>query len=321
MVKIHTVIDPETCQSLWESLWPKECLFDLWPVRNAFRLHYPHRPQFLVAEESGKAAGLLALSWIEEKQYYGHFPGELWQGKTWLEQNKIPAADPAVAEALLAHVPGAMHLRYLRRDALPESQAEAPVDETGYLFMPPQYDYSYEKYLEGFSGKSRKKLRREFAPLEAQGISYRLNCIADVKTLFQLNLLSFGDRSYFHDTRFLNAFESLVAWLEAQGMLRVTTVLIGGRVAAVDIGAVWNSAYTVLAGGTDPDFPGVAKLINFQHLEWACRERFEVVDFLCGDFGWKERFHLTPRPLYKLETSSALIRKGHQDAAHAAHAL
>jgi len=281
-------------------------------------LHYQHLPTFLVAEENGKTAGLLALSWIEENQYSGHFPGGLWQGKTWLEQNKIPAADPSIAEALLASVPGSMHLRYLLRDSLPVVQADATVDETGYLFLPSQYDYSFEKYLAALSGKSRKKLRHELAPLEAQGISHRFNCIADVEKLFQMNLLSFGDKSYFHDRRFLNAFEELAAWLEAQGMLRVTTVLIGGRVAAIDIGAVWNSSYTVLAGGTDPDFPGVAKIINFQHLQWACRERFKVVDFLCGDFGWKERFRLTPRPLYKLDTLQPFIYKDHQNVTHVA---
>jgi hypothetical protein len=26
--------------------------------------------------------------------------------------------------------------------------------------------------------------------------------------------------------------------------------------------------------------------------------RFEQIDFLCGDFGWKERFHLEPRQLF-----------------------
>jgi CelD/BcsL family acetyltransferase involved in cellulose biosynthesis len=68
----------------------------------------------------------------------------------------------------------------------------------------------------------------------------------------------------------------------------------------VDIGAIWNQTYTVLAGGTHSDFPGVAKLINFHHIEWACRQRFKEVDFLCGEFNWKNRFHLTARPLYRI---------------------
>jgi CelD/BcsL family acetyltransferase involved in cellulose biosynthesis len=84
-------------------------------------------------------------------------------------------------------------------------------------------------------------------------------------------------------------------------MLRVTTLLIGGEVAAIDMGAVWRNTYAVLAGGTRSEFPGVAKLINLHHLEWSCRQRFSYVDFLCGDFNWKNRFHLTPRPLYQMK--------------------
>jgi CelD/BcsL family acetyltransferase involved in cellulose biosynthesis len=91
-------------------------------------------------------------------------------------------------------------------------------------------------------------------------------------------------------------------------------VLVGGKVAAVDIGAVWGSTYTVLAGGTQPDFPGIAKLINLHHIEWACNQNFMEVDFLCGDFNWKNRFHLTPRPLY--EIMKLTVPAGWQDAAY-----
>ena len=66
------------------------------------------------------------------------------------------------------------------------------------------------------------------------------------------------------------------------------------------MGALWKGTYTVLAGGTDADFPGVAKLINLHHVEWACLQRLTMVDFLCGNFNWKEGFHLTPRRLYQI---------------------
>ncbi|MCY2927356.1 MAG: cellulose biosynthesis protein CelD, partial [Planctomycetota bacterium] len=71
---------------------------------------------------------------------------------------------------------------------------------------------------------------------------------------------------------------------------------------------------TVLAGGTDGRFQRVAKVISLQHLTWACRQRVESVDFLCGSFGWKDRFHLTPRPLYQIKIAQGQI-------CHAAHTL
>jgi CelD/BcsL family acetyltransferase involved in cellulose biosynthesis len=92
--------------------------------------------------------------------------------------------------------------------------------------------------------------------------------------------------------------------VRAKGWLTVTTVLIGGKVAAVDVGCLREGVHLVLAGGTSGDFPGVAKLINLHHIETACAERYEEVDFLCGDFTWKKIFHLTPRPLYLVERKS-----------------
>jgi CelD/BcsL family acetyltransferase involved in cellulose biosynthesis len=106
--------------------------------------------------------------------------------------------------------------------------------------------------------------------------------------------------SYFYDRRFFNAFVDLIAFLDQNNLLRLTSVTVGGRLAAVDVGALWKNSYTILAGGTNPDFPGIAKLINFHHIEWACRQRLAAVDFLCGDFNWKSRLRLQPRPLYKI---------------------
>ncbi len=301
MLRVRLCEDPEEAQRLWQSHWPYTRLFDLWPVRACFQAEFNNRPYFVAAEEDGEIRGLLALSWIEEEQYFGHFPGETWQGKTWLEQNKILARDPKVFQALLGHVPGPARIRYLMRECLFPDEGSLVIDEVGYLFFPRRYGYSFHAYMEEFSGKSRKKIGRELANLEALGLHYRHDCMEDVKHLFRLNQEAFGERSYFNDCRFLKSFENLLAWLNEKRLLRVTTVVLKGKVAAVDAGALLDHCYTVLAGGTHPDFPGVAKLINFHHLEWACHQRLEEVDFLCGDFGWKERFHLTPRPLYEIQ--------------------
>jgi len=300
MLNIDICKDLEGARGIWQRHWPQQCLFDLWPVRYCFQSQFNYTPYFIVASENHKFRGMLALSWIDEQQCYGHFPGEVWHGKTWLEQNKILASDPEVFNALVNHIPGMAKVRYLTDDPCLASDAAAVVDEVGYLFYPGQYDYSFEAYMQSFSGKSRKKMRSELNRLTGNGVSYRYDCFEDVAHLFRLNLDSFKEQSYFDDVRFLRAFENLMAWLHVNKMLRVTTVLIGGRIAAVDVGAVWNQSYTVLAGGTDPNFPGVAKLINFHHIEWACQQRLKEIDFLCGEFNWKDRFHLATRPLYRM---------------------
>ncbi len=303
MIKVRVSEDLHECRRVWKKHWPDASLFDLWPVRACFQKYFSRPPCLLLAECNGSLQGIMALSWIEEEQCFGHFPGETWQGKTWLEQNKIFSCNAEVFKALLDHIPGEAHIRYLTRESMAINEADLVVDEVGYLFFPKKYGYSFQTYMQEFSGKSRKKLHREMAQLESLGFSVRYDRLEDVSLLFSMNQKAFGQESYFSNPQFLNSFEELLAWFHQKGLLRITTVLLGGKVAAVDVGAVWRASYTVLAGGTRPEFPGVAKLINFHHLEWACQQRMEVVDFLCGNFGWKERFHLTPRPLYKIGIS------------------
>lgn len=300
MMEVSVCHDLNEARGLWLRHWPRRCLFDLWPVRVCFQSQFNYEPYFLVATRKGRFAGMLALSWIEEHGYFGHFPGETWQGKTWLEQNRIIAADAEVLNALLDHIPAGAHIRYLERPPGSSGGYLQAVDEVGFLFYPQAVGCSFSNYLACFSGKSRKKIRRELERLGAPGVAFRYDCLTDLDHLFRLNRESFEDSSYFYDRRLLQAFKQLSAWLKANNLLRITTVLIGGEIAAVDMGAVWNKTYTLLAGGANPDFPGVAKLINLHHIEWACQQALAEVDFLCGDFNWKSRFHLTPRPLYKL---------------------
>jgi hypothetical protein len=44
-------------------------------------------------------------------------------------------------------------------------------------------------------------------------------------------------------------------------------------------------------------------------MTWACEQKLDRVDFLCGDFNWKAMFHLSPVPLYLLEKDKAPLRK------------
>ena len=300
--------DIEEGRHIWESCWPQIHLFDIWEVRYCFQKAFSRPPYFLVAENQGEIQGCLALSWNEETGYYGHFPGETWQDKTWLEQNRIIAANSNVLRSLMGEMPENTHVRYLTRESLLLNDRSREIDETGYLFFPEQYNFSFQSYLNGFSGKSRKKLLQDIKQLEGFGSVYRHNCWSDVDAMFQMNLDAFGNASFFSDPRFLMSFDNLISYLYDNKMLRITTILLGGKIAAVDIGGLFNNTYTVLAGGTHPEFKGVAKMINFHHLQWACHKRLDMVDFLCGDFGWKERFHLTPNPLFQIKHERRFAR-------------
>jgi hypothetical protein len=283
---------------------PDRLITDLWDVRACFDRHFRRPLHFLVCEDEGAVAGLLPLCWIEEADGHAYFPGETWGRKTWLEQNRIVASSEAAVEALLAHCPGHSHVRYL----LPPPGGWAngtPVDEIGYLFHPPRYGFDLDCYFKEFRRKTAKRLQREVSELTALGLELRIDHLPDFEEMVRLNLSRFGERSYYHDPRFREAFRDLMTLLHDRGWLRMTTVILGGQIAAVDMGCIYHGTYTLLAGGTHAGFPGVAKLINLRHMDYACRERLEVVDFMCGDFGWKTMFHLAPRPLYVLSEDGA----------------
>ncbi len=314
MLKVRISEDVFECRRIWEKYWPLSHLFDFWDVRDCFQKAFRRPLRLLIAENHGETEGFLALSWIEETQCFGHFPGETWHGKTWLEQNRILARNSRALRSLIREIPDNTHIRYLTPESLLLKNGSPEVDETGYLFYPKRYDFSFSSYLNCFSGKSRKNIMKEISRLEAWGVDYRYNHRPDMENMFSMNREAYGENSFFNDPRFFNSFEKLMTWLWDNSLLRVTTVCLGGKVAAIDVGAVWNSTYTVLAGATNPEFPGVAKMINFHHMYWSCRNRIESVDFLCGDFGWKERFHLTPRPLYILKTNKLIHQDGEDKA-------
>ena len=302
MGSIRTVDDLDECRLLWQRLMPQELVSDLWDVRACFQERYGHRPHFIVAESEGDICGFLPLSWNEETGQYNYFPGETWEGKTWLEQNRILAQSPEVLDAMLASLDKPHHLRYLRGEGRWLATAGNYVDEVGYLFLPDAYGYDADRYLEAFSHKTAKKLRKELAAWEQRDVQWRLDVQEDFEILCDMNRSRFGRLSYFHDERFLESFRALSRFLGERGWLRMVTIIVDGEPAAVDMGSLYNGMLTMLAGGTSERFPGVAKLMNMHHISHACQQRLDSVDFLCGDFNWKVLFHLTPVPLYKLES-------------------
>lgn len=300
MYRIRSVYNLDACRRLWEQCMPSELLSDLWETRLCFHDHYRRQPRFVVAENRGRVVGFLPLSFNEESGLYSYFPGETWEGKTWLEQNRIIADSRDTLQAMLESLDRPHQLRYLRKDQ-PWSRHDERVDETGYLFVPETFGYDLDRYFEVFSHKTAKKLKRELSAWDLRKVEWRINEPADFEILSRMNRSRFGRLSYFYDDRFLASFHSLLRLLQDRGWLRLVTVIVDGEPAAVDMGSLYRGMLTMLAGGTSENFPGIAKLINMHHMAYACERRLDSVDFLCGDFNWKKLFHLTPVPLHVLD--------------------
>ena len=279
MPRVKVISNVNECRDIWESVMPRETMWDLWEVRATFQRHFRRQPHFIV---------------------------ETWQGKTWLEQNRIIAADAGTYRMLLAACPTPHHLRYLVPPPF-LTRVISTVDEIGYHFIPPMYDYAMDRYFDVFSHKTSKRLRRELEGLEALVTEIRYDNPDDFDLMVRMNVERYGTFSYFYDPRFRESFRCLANTLQQSDRLRMVTVVMDGQPAAVDMGCVYNNTYTVLAGGTSAAFPGVAKFINTLHMRRGCDERYDAVDFLCGDFSWKTMFHLSPRPLFMLSSMAVEI--------------
>ena len=293
MSDIRISSDIDECKSLWKKAIEPKCLFDLWEVRSCFQKHFNRKPYFIVLERDGELHGLLPLSYIEETDSYAYFPGETHKHKTWLEQNIIFAKDEDVYRELIDSIPNNSHIRYL-------VSVTDEVDEIKYFFFPPNYSYNIENYWQEFSGKSRKKLKEEMDSIKSLGIEWRIDDPNDIQKFIEMNIGTFGEYSYYSGEKFRNAFLELIDFLRENNYLRIVTAVVNGEIAAVDMGTIYNGTYTLLAGGTNANYRGIAKVININHMEWACENKMLAVDFLCGDFGWKERFHLVGVPLSQI---------------------
>ncbi len=305
MLRVRSESDPSICRQLWQQMIPQRMLADHWEVRECFHRHYKRELFFVVAEEEGVPVGLFPLSFIPEEDVYVYFPGEVWHGKTWIEQNRLIARDSEVFDRMLEWMNSQglrYHLRYLSPSPC-VSPERFPVDEIGYLFHAANYGHDMEIYYSTFSRRSIKSIKKEVAAFEERGLDYRMEDTADLELLIQMNIERFGQDSYYADSRFTDSFRDLMGLLQKQGWLRMVTVLVEGKPAAADIGCVYNNVYTLLAGGTSAEFVGIAKVINLFHMKRSCQEKLSEADFLCGDFYWKTMFHLTPRPLYLISNT------------------
>jgi len=288
--------DRDEQRQLWMKHWPRQSIFDEWVVRDCFARAFNRESIFVVCRDNQIVTGMLPLGNFDSSMGCGFFPGETWHDETWLEPNRIFAADAASAEALLETAPFALDLRYISDQ---NSLSGLEIDDYDYSYFPGETG-GYSGYWQQLPKKYARELVKTIDAFQTTGLEIRHNRIADFRSLVDFSNTNFGTESYFFDARFIQAFENMTSWLYDNNALRLTTVLIGGVVAAVDLGAVRGNCYSLLTGGTNREFPGIAKLINLHHLEWGSANGMNQIDFLCGDYGWKRRFGLKATPYYRL---------------------
>ncbi|HJX35027.1 MAG TPA: GNAT family N-acetyltransferase [Desulfatiglandales bacterium] len=301
------VTDLETCRQLWNAFLPVSVVSDMWEFRMCFHRQYGHRPYFMILEDAEGVSGMMPLSCIDSSNKISFFPGEIWNEKTWLERTPFYVRDRGIIDELFYSCPEGTYLRYMEPLQEPYSHLQV-LDEIGYVLYPSQLDFKLEAYFGRFSHKKYKSIVKVTDSIKEQGSRFYVNRLEDFDTLVRMSIESFGENSYLHDRRFRDSWKDVIHFLHKNGWLRMISLEIMGKTAAVDIGSLYKGVYTVYLGGASRDLPGVAKVMNMYHIEYAFINRLLKMDFLCGDFHWKKLFHLTPEPLYKF-VSPALVEE------------
>lgn len=303
MMRRSFITDLDECRELWKAFMPCRNVSDLWEFRLCFQRHFNCRPYFLLLEDGQGIAGMLPLSYVEEMDMFVFFPGETWEGKTWLERTPIYLREPTLLQELLLFCPERTYLRYLDVSEI-SLFPDLKIDEVGYLLYPSKLDFDISVYRKRFSNKRFKEIIKVVMSFTDTLDAFKYNRLEDFDFLVDMSLEHFGSNSYVHDHRFREAFRDVIHLLHGKGWLRMVSLEIGGKTAAVDIGALYERTYTIFLGGTHHELLGIAKAMNMHHIEYACKERLSKVDFLCGDFHWKKLWHLDPEPLYQFITPS-----------------
>ncbi|MBN1930477.1 MAG: GNAT family N-acetyltransferase [Desulfobacterales bacterium] len=298
MLKKKYIRDPSSCRELWKKLLKPIKNSDSWEFRNCFQKHYKNPLCFMLLEDNQGIQAMLPLSYLESKDQYVFFPGETWNYKTWLERTPFYCRNPQTIMNVFSECPENTYLRYIRSPETFETQ-NLEVDEIAYGLHPGRMAFDISIYFNRFTTKRLKEIKKEIAKLTGSKAVYKINRLEDFDQMIEWNLERYHTNSYFFDARFRESFRELMYLLFSKGRLRMVSLIINGKTAAVDIGAVYKSTFTIYAGGTNPIFPGAAKVINMYHIESAFYHKFSNVDFLCGDFNWKKFWHLDSEPLFK----------------------
>lgn len=313
MFKKRFVTDPIECRTLWNALIPSRKVTDLWDFRHCFQSHYPSEPCFLLLEDRKGIVGMAPLSYSRELEMFVFFPGETWQGRTWLERTPLFLRERRYLKELLFSCPEGTYLRYME---FPQAYPglDIVIDETGYVLYPPAIHFDRDLFTKRFSSKKYKGILKTIQCITGENYILHVNRIEDFDLLLNMNLRRFEEYSYLADSRFRESFRDVMHYLHHRGLLRMVSLEIGGEIRAVDLGAIYKGVYTVFLGGTDPEIPGVAKVMNMHHIAYACSERMQKVDFLCGEFHWKKLWHLDPEPLYKYVSPDQVCEEGEENS-------
>lgn len=290
-LQVEVVGEINECQKLWEAFSPQITLFDTWDFRMAFFEGYRPPPHFLVLKNGSENLALLPLAYEKDKKRY------TWFGSTWQEENKFLVKDPLFIPLLLAVCPSPVILNAISTE-LPlwaEKVIKLKPDEPKYILKLKEIK-SVDDYFGTLKKKKRYNLKRDRKIIQAQNPQIIFDQFDDFETLVALSIKRFeqkGEDTDWEDPQRIKTFRRVIqrGRLGKSYQIRMISVKIGKKTAAVDLVALYQGCYYPLKCGYDvQNFPGIGNFVNLLEIDDAVRLGMNKMDFLEIGYGWKEKW-------------------------------
>jgi CelD/BcsL family acetyltransferase involved in cellulose biosynthesis len=114
--------------------------------------------------------------------------------------------------------------------------------------------------------------------------------------MFDLSIKRFGDDSSFNMSYRQKVFEDLYDDYETDFFI----IKLNNIIKATSFALKFKDTYTSINNGYNTEVRDLAKFLAVTQIQRAFEQDFKIYDGGKGGNGWKEHFHLTKIPQYKL---------------------
>jgi len=283
-IKFNVVKDILKCKELWNRFSPNKTLFDFWEYRFCFYNGYKYEPYFIVGIESEKEIGILPL-WHETKEdYYTFFGG------TFPENNTFFINDKSKIKDFLKQCPIYTELSYINKSE--KEFYPLQENEKRYFIDLKKYNNNIENYIASFDKKHRKNLRYDLRQFQKLNYLFYYNNLGDFETMVKLNKKRFGKESDYNEKEMAVSMKELMNTAHSQGRLNMISLVIEGKIEAIELAVMHDDWYHVLGTGKNIKIENIGKMMIIEHIRCALKNNISKIDFMTTKSGWKKLWHL-----------------------------
>ncbi len=298
---IEIVSHEDTCKRIWNRFSDNSTLFDTWEFRNRWNKGRRFKKYFVIFREKGNIRACLPLSYNSSEKKYE------WFGSDYMENNHIFADSPEAMKIIMDHAPSSIYLNSISQDTkkiLDAAGIRIRIDPDPRNELSISSHTSVDTLLRTFSKKHRYNFLRDNRTIESRDPAVEVvtdNFGSALRRMSRMSKQRFGNSwdgengSYIGFVR--TSFKNILA-PRAPYKCKFIIVRIGRDIAAIDLIIMYRNIYYLMSTAQNTqEYPGVGNFLLRWEFDDAINNKFEVIDCLQEDHGWKHRY-FTQKDVY-----------------------